>query len=85
MTRPASVRTWALLVGALLLCPATRAVGATCGDADGSGAVTVTDGVQTLRAAAALPADLRCVAGAGLDGSGVRARPQVRDQASQAR
>ena len=27
---------------------------ATCGDADGSGAVTVTDGVQTLRAAAGL-------------------------------
>ncbi len=69
MTRPALVRTWALLVGALLLCPATRAVGATCGDADGSGAVTVTDGVQTLRAAAGLSSS--CTAATcDVDGSG---------------
>lgn len=32
----------------------TAGGGETCGDADGSGAVTVTDGVQTLRAAAGL-------------------------------
>jgi hypothetical protein len=40
-----------------------------CGDADGSGAVTVTDGVQTLRAAAGLATS--CVAGrCDVDGSG---------------
>ena len=40
-----------------------------CGDADGSGAVTVTDGVQTLRAAAGLASS--CGAGrCDLDGSG---------------
>jgi hypothetical protein len=42
-----SLRTWTVTVG-----PTGAAI---CGDADGSGAVTVTDGVQTLRAAAALP------------------------------
>ena len=36
------------------VCTDLTAGGALCGDADGSGAVTVTDGVQTLRAAAAL-------------------------------
>jgi hypothetical protein len=40
-----------------------------CGDADGSGAVTVSDGVQTLRAAAGL--DSMCtVAACDIDGSG---------------
>ena len=40
-----------------------------CGDADGSGAVTVTDGVQTLRAAAEL--DSACtVEACDIDGSG---------------
>lgn len=41
----------------------------TCGDADNSGAVTVTDGVQTLRAAAGLSTS--CTAGlCDVDGSG---------------
>jgi hypothetical protein len=48
---------------------ATVAEAQVCGDADGSGAVTVTDGVQTLRAAAGL--DSPCTAGAcDVDGSG---------------
>ena len=43
--------------------------GELCGDADANGSVTVTDGVQTLRAAAALPtvcAPARC----DVDGNG---------------
>ncbi len=43
--------------------------GATCGDADASGAITVTDGVQVLRAAAGL--DSSCtLARCDVDGSG---------------
>jgi hypothetical protein len=56
-----SQRAWAVNVGA--------AGASICGDADGSGTVTVTDGVQTLRAAAALPSfcfPSRC----DVDGSG---------------
>jgi hypothetical protein len=41
----------------------------TCGDADGSGAVTVTDGVQTLRAAAGLSSSCT-LARCDLDGNG---------------
>lgn len=43
---------------------------ATCGDADGSGSVTVTDGVQTLRAAAALSSACT-LARCDVDGNGV--------------
>ncbi len=47
----------------------TSAAAQVCGDADGSGAVTVTDGVQTLRSAAGLSSS--CVAGrCDVDGSG---------------
>ncbi len=56
-----SVRAWTVTVGA--------SGASICGDADGSGTVTVTDGVQALRAAAALPslcAPSRC----DVDGSG---------------
>jgi hypothetical protein len=52
--------------GAKLLYPEVQAI---CGDADQSGAITVTDGVQTLRAAAELSSSCtpeRC----DLDGSG---------------
>ena len=41
----------AMLVGLVFTAPARAQI---CGDADASGAVTVTDGVQTLRAAAGL-------------------------------
>jgi hypothetical protein len=54
---------------AVSLALADVARGEVCGDADGSGAVTVTDGVQTLRAAAGLATS--CVAGrCDVDGSG---------------
>jgi hypothetical protein len=56
-----SLRSWTVTVGA--------SGASICGDADGSGTVTVTDGVQTLRAAAALPTlcvPSRC----DVDGSG---------------
>jgi hypothetical protein len=56
-----SRRAWAVNVGA--------AGSSICGDADGSGTVTVTDGVQALRAAASLPSlcfPSRC----DVDGSG---------------
>jgi hypothetical protein len=43
-----------LLATALLVAIASPVRAQTCGDADGSGAITVTDGVQTLRAAAGL-------------------------------
>jgi hypothetical protein len=46
---------------------ATTAQAQVCGDADGNGRVTVTDGVNVLRAAAGLPATLRC---SGLYGNG---------------
>jgi hypothetical protein len=51
-----------------LLAPA-RAVAQTCGDADGSGSVTVTDGVQTLRSAAGLSSSCSA-ARCDVDGSG---------------
>ncbi|MEO6030272.1 MAG: hypothetical protein ABIR79_25665 [Candidatus Binatia bacterium] len=58
----------AMLWGAWMLGP-TSAAAQLCGDADGSGTVTVTDGVQTLRAAASLSSS--CVAGrCDVDGSG---------------
>ncbi len=58
----------AMLWGAWMLGP-TSATAQVCGDADGSGTVTVTDGVQTLRAAASLSSS--CVAGrCDVDGSG---------------
>ena len=44
----------AVMLGLWLAAPASAAV---CGDADGSGSVTVTDGVQVLRAAADLSSD----------------------------
>jgi hypothetical protein len=50
-----SVRTWVIL---LTLCaqavPSARSYAQVCGDADGNGSITVTDGVQVLRAAAGL-------------------------------
>ena len=58
----------AMLWGVWMLGP-TAAAAQSCGDADGSGTVTVSDGVQTLRAAAALPSlcfPSRC----DVDGSG---------------
>jgi hypothetical protein len=66
--RPPSARFLALL--AVMLLAWTGPVAAqTCGDADGSGAVTVTDGVQTLRAAAGLSSS--CTAATcDVDGSG---------------
>lgn len=48
---------------------APRAWAQECGDADGNGSVTVTDGVQTLRAAAELPSSCT-VAICDMDGSG---------------
>jgi hypothetical protein len=42
------------IIVAVAVAVASPAFAETCGDADGSGAVTVTDGVQTLRAAAGL-------------------------------
>jgi uncharacterized delta-60 repeat protein len=45
-------------------------IGSTCGDADGSGTVSVTDGVQTLRAAADL-SSVCMPATCDVDGSGV--------------
>jgi hypothetical protein len=62
---------WKLLaaVAALSLFSVTTASAQLCGDADLSGAVTVTDGVQTLRAAATLSSS--CTAAAcDVDGSG---------------
>lgn len=42
----------------------------TCGDPDGSGAVTVSDGVNVLRAAAGLPSACAVMAACDVDGSG---------------
>ena len=52
-----SLRSAVLLVSAVGfgLFVASSASAQVCGDADGSGSVTVTDGVQVLRAAADLP------------------------------
>lgn len=57
------------LLAALVLAGAPAVSAETCGDADGNGSVTVSDGVQTLRAAADLSSTCtpaRC----DLDGSG---------------
>ncbi|MCC6767118.1 MAG: hypothetical protein IT293_20880 [Deltaproteobacteria bacterium] len=66
-----SSSTWKFLA-AIVACSVLSAGSAsaqTCGDADGSGTVTVTDGVQTLRAAAGL--GTTCTAAAcDVDGSG---------------
>jgi CxxC motif-containing protein (DUF1111 family) len=64
-TRHASAR----VLGALLLFAAPGARAETCGDADGSGSITVTDGVRALRAAAGL-ADACATAVCDVDGSG---------------
>lgn len=59
---------WLLVLGLVLVTP-RQAAAQTCGDADGSGSVTVTDGVQTLRSAAGLSSSCtpaRC----DVDGSG---------------
>src|SRR5262245_13411991 len=60
-----------LMVGtcAALLLTATASRAQVCGDADGNGNVSVTDGVQALRAAAAL--STTCTAGVcDIDGNG---------------
>ena len=62
--------TMRLLVMAMLLATVTPALAADlCGDADGSGLITVTDGVQTLRAAAELSSSCT-LARCDVDGSG---------------
>ena len=59
MTRPLPTRWLARLRHPASRCSCPRPAAAqTCGDADGSGSVTVTDGVQTLRAAAGLSSQL---------------------------
>ncbi|MCC6764353.1 MAG: hypothetical protein IT293_06790 [Deltaproteobacteria bacterium] len=59
----------ALIASALFL--ATSASAQTCGDADGNGAVTVTDGVQVLRSAAGLSSTCSArAASCDVDGSG---------------
>ena len=68
MTRPTSARLLTLLT-TILLCSVAPAAAQTCGDADGSGSVTVTDGVQTLRAAAGLSTSC-AAATCDVDGSG---------------
>jgi hypothetical protein len=63
-------RTFGVIVSSLAVLVCVRPVAAqVCGDADGSGTVTVTDGVQTLRAAAGL--DSMCtLATCDVDGNG---------------
>ncbi len=56
------------VVACLVIAWAVTARAETCGDADGSGAVTVSDGVQTLRAAAGLSSTCT-LARCDLDGS----------------
>jgi hypothetical protein len=58
----------AAAVACLLVATNIRAEAQVCGDADGSGTVTVTDGVQALRAAAGLSSS--CGTGCDIDGSG---------------
>ncbi len=68
MTRPQPALWFSSFVLAVTLV-ATPAGAQTCGDADASGSVTVTDGVQTLRFAAALSSS--CTAArCDVDGSG---------------
>jgi hypothetical protein len=69
MRRAATALRIAFLTGVVVLLLTTRGAAQTCGDADGSGSVTVTDGVQTLRAAAGLSS--ACTAArCDVDGSG---------------
>lgn len=69
MTNFAPARILSILTGALALLVAGSASAQTCGDADGSGTVTVTDGVQVLRAAAGLSSSCT-TARCDVDGSG---------------
>jgi hypothetical protein len=62
-----SLRWMSMLIALTIAAPAFAADH--CGDADGSGAVTVTDGVQTLRAAAGLSSTCT-LARCDLDGGG---------------
>jgi hypothetical protein len=66
--RPISAHCLALLASSLLAWT-TPVAAQICGDADASGAVTVTDGVQTLRAAAGLSSSCTTAA-CDVDGSG---------------
>lgn len=67
MSRFASIVAGPMMLAVALV--AAPAAAETCGDADGSGAVTVTDGVQTLRSAAGLSSS--CTAArCDVDGSG---------------
>src|SRR5688572_2796731 len=54
VTRSAVIRRIFLSVATLALLAAQDARAQTCGDADGGGSVTVTDGVQVLRSVAGL-------------------------------
>src|SRR6185295_19062715 len=65
-----SVRHSILMAFALLLVVGTRAAAETCGDADQSGSVTVTDGVRALQAAAGLDGRSTPAALCDLDGNG---------------
>jgi len=67
--RSTVVRALALLVLTLILVVARDAQAQSCGDADGSGAIGVTDGVQVLRAVAGL-ANTCTPARCDVDGSG---------------
>ena len=69
MTHSASAHGIPFLAGILVLALAVSAQAQICGDANGNGTVTVTDGVQTLRAAAGLSST--CTAArCDVDGSG---------------
>src|SRR5947208_15940925 len=65
-----SSRPWSVLAVVVAVCCTTGAAAAqVCGDADASGAVTVTDGVEVLRQAAGLSSS--CTTSAcDVDGSG---------------
>ncbi len=69
MTRFVRFRGLVLLIAGVTLCAAGTASAQSCGDADGSGSISVTDGVQVLRAVAGLSnacTPARC----DVDGSG---------------
>jgi len=59
---------WGSVLGLLMMASAVPALAQTCGDADGNDDVTVSDGVQALRAAAELSSI--CDAACDVDGSG---------------
>lgn len=65
-------RTWkfSAVVACLLLALGARAEAQVCGDADGNGSVTVSDGVQALRAAASLPSSCDGNTNCDIDGNG---------------